>query len=192
LLARQSYAGAGAPASPPPQRSGAPATLPAAADGFVRDGKHAKACHVGESVLATKRPEQAGAGYGRTAFFRFDLPPALPPPLRALLRVYALGGDAGGLTVVNAHAVADSSWDEAALCAAAAPPYAPAPAASVRVAGHACFVAWDVTAAVAAAAASGQRGVAFALVNAETSEKTSTWASRRAGAETEPQLTLTF
>ena len=64
------------------------------------------------------------------------------------------------------------------------------PLYNVRVAGFACYLALDVTAHVAAQAARGARGVAFALLNAETSDKTNTWASRRAGPDTAPQLLL--
>jgi hypothetical protein len=162
------------------------------ADGYTRDGKHARDCFASEDALATKRPEKAGAGYGRAAYMRFSLPSLRAPPSRALLRVFALSGDGGGRTVVHAHSVADVAWQESALTDAAAPAYASMPAASVRVGGLGCFVAWDVTAAVVAAAASGAPGVAFALLNAETSEKTNTWASRRAGPDTAPHVSLTY
>ena len=86
--------------------------------------------------------------------------------------------------------MADAAWPEDGLCAANAPQHAPSPLAAVRVAGFACYLALDVTAHVAAQAARGARGVAFALLNAETSDKTNTWASRRAGPDTAPQLLL--
>jgi hypothetical protein len=183
------------PPPPPPHRGGggsAPETLVCEADGYTRDGKYTRECFGADAELATKRPEKPGSGYGRAAYMRFALPPLRAPPSRALLRVFALGGDGGGRTVVHAHAVSDVAWQEGALTDAAAPAFAPAPAASVRVGGMGCFVAWDVTAAVAAAAASGAPGVAFALLNAEPSEKTNTWASRRAGPDTAPHISLTY
>jgi len=189
--AAQPPAAAVAPAAAPVRGGGGTTVLPCAADGYVRDGKHEKACFVAETELVTKRPDKPGSGYGRVAYLSFALPPGGTAVQRAVLRVFAVSGDGGGKTAVNVHA-AEGDWDEAKLCAASAPPPAPQPLASVRVAGFACYLAWDVTAHAAAAARSGASRVSFALQNAESSEKTNTWHSRRAGPETAPQLELTL
>ena len=196
-------AGAALPAAVPaaalapaaaPVRGGGGGTivLPCAADGYVRDGaKYERACFVGETVLVTKRPDSPGSGYGRTAFMSFALPPLGGQVQRALLRVFAVSGDGGGRTVVNVHAAGGAAWDEASLCSGCAPTPAPQALASVRVTGFACYLAWDVTAHVAKAARAAASRVTFALQNVEPSEKTNTWQSRRAGADTAPQLELT-
>jgi hypothetical protein len=185
-------AAAAPPPTAAPMRSASGTTmLPCAADGYVRDGaKYERACFSSETTLVTKRPDTPGSGYGRTAYVSFALPQAAQVQ-RALLRVFAVSGDGGGKTVVNVHAADAGAWDEAALCAGNAPQPGPQPLASVRVAGFACYLAWDVTAHVQAAARSGASRVTFALQNAEPSEKTNTWQSRRAGADTAPQLELT-
>ena len=170
---------------------GGTTVLPCAADGYIRDGaKYERACFVAETALVTKRPDTPGSGYGRTAFVCFQLPQHGGQVQRAMLRVFAVSGDGGGRTLVHVHA-ADAGWDEATLCAASAPTPAPQPLASMRVGGFACYLAWDVTSHVAAAVRSGASRVAFALQNAEPSEKTNQWGSRRAGADTAPELELT-
>ena len=170
----------------------APESLACIADGYTRDGKHARDCFASESSLATKCAQEPGSGYGRAAYFRFELPRLRSPPARALLRVFALGGDGGGRTLVHAHAVADAEWQEHTLCAATAPQHDASPLSTVRVAGYGAYQAFDVTPAVAEAARRGARGVSFALTNAGPSEKTNTWASRRAGPDTAPHIALTF
>jgi hypothetical protein len=178
------------PPADPVRGGGVTIVLPCVADGYVRDGtKYERACFVAETALVTKRPDAPGSGYGRTAFVCFQLPPRGGQVQRATLRVFAVSGDGGGRTVVNVHA-ADSSWDEGTLCAASAPTPSPLPLASMRVGGFACYLAWDVTSHVAEALRKGASRVAFALQNAEPSEKTNQWGSRRAGADTAPQLEL--
>ncbi len=178
---------AAVPAASP---GGAPIMLVAAADGYVRDGQHKREVYNGEATLSSKLPQQLGAGYARTAYVRFDLPPRCAAPRTATLRVYAVNGDKAA--VVGVHTVDDTVWDEAALCGAAAPSLAPAALAATRVAAYGAFAAWDVTAAVVAAAAAGAPRVAFALLNTATSEKCNTWASRRGGPDNAPRLELTF
>ena len=179
------------PADPVRGGGGGTTVLPCVADGYVRDGtKYERTCFVSETALVTKRPDITGSGYGRTAFVCFQLPPLGGQVQLSMLRVSAVSGDGGGRTVVNVH-TADSNWDEATLCAASAPTPSAQPLTSMRVGGFACYLAWDVTSYVAEALGNGASRVAFALLNAEPSEKTNQWGSRRAGADTAPQLELT-
>lgn len=170
----------------------APVEVRVSADTYVRDGEHAMTVFGAEAEMATKwaEPAKVGKGFIRSALLRFDLPADLPAWSKCELRVFAIDGDKASRTV-NCHGVeqGDAAWDEAQVCANACPLVGKAPLASAAVASPFGWVKWDVTGHVRAAGAGGP--VSLALLGAEKTEKTHTWAAKEGGAGRAARLVFT-
>jgi hyaluronate lyase len=90
------------------------ATLPAVADGYVRDGSYAATGYGGTTTLVVKNA--TGSGYTRQSYLAFDTSAVLGPIGAATLFAYGYVSDSGGDTTgLTAHAVADTVWTESAL-----------------------------------------------------------------------------
>ncbi|MBC9713145.1 polysaccharide lyase 8 family protein [Streptomyces sp. TRM66268-LWL] len=93
--------------------AGRPATVSPGADAYVRDGSYASTNYGTDTGLHVKN---AGAGYHRRAFLRFDLSSLTAAPRRAVLWVRGQTADAGGTqATVGAYAVSGDGWTETGL-----------------------------------------------------------------------------
>ncbi|MFD3928810.1 polysaccharide lyase family 8 super-sandwich domain-containing protein [Streptomyces sp. NPDC058614] len=90
------------------------ATLPARADGYVRDGSYAGTGYGTATTLVIKNA--TGTGYNRQAYLTFDTSAVIGTVTSATLSVYGFVSDSGGTqATVGSYAVDDTSWTEAAL-----------------------------------------------------------------------------
>ncbi|SEG94059.1 hyaluronate lyase [Actinacidiphila yanglinensis] len=90
------------------------ATLPAIADGYVRDGSYAATGFGTATTLVVKNA--TGSGYTRQSYLAFDTSAVLGTISAATLSAYGYVSDSGGdTTQLTAYAVADITWTESTL-----------------------------------------------------------------------------
>ena len=155
------------------------------ADTFVRD-LSTEPDHAIDTTLTTK----TSSGINRIAYLKFDLAPVSPRATAVTLRLF--GGIAGtpetSLTA-GIYSVADTTWNEAGMTNATKPEI-DSLLGTVVAGTTATQLTLDVTAAVQAALAAGQRFLAVAIKNTTTSSASISFNSREA-AVNRPVLLVT-
>jgi hypothetical protein len=172
-------------------------TLLPLADTWVQGAEATRAANFGLHIgLQTKRTLNPGAGRGRRAYLKFDLP-VVSSISRVRLRVFANLSDASLANVpLRIQKVTDTLWDEMALTWNTQPetasPAALAPDVFVTN-NEGRWYEFDLTEFIRAERAAGRTAVSFRLINMERTGNSGafyTFINSREAAENQPQLVI--
>jgi hypothetical protein len=162
-------------------------TLTPLADAYVRDGSFATTNYGAAADLQSK--DDVTSGYSRRSFLKFDLTSVPAGITNARLRLFS-GVAPAGQVAVQAFAVTDTSWTEAALTWNNQPAAAAALATTQISAVSGLWFEWDVTAYVQSQKSAGHNLISLVLLDPTQSILVCDFSSRESGANG-PQLAVT-
>jgi len=165
---------------------GQPTTLFPVADCYVRDGSYADTNYGLADTLATK--SDAGTGYNRWTYLKFDLSSITGSINGAVFRVYgAISNTRNTNLTVVIYPVADTAWSETGITWNNRPPAGATVLATATVANSTPqYYEWDLTPYMQAA---GHGLVSIVLQDTQNSTDYIRWNSREATSN-QPQLVI--